>query len=157
MFATKWTSSGIKMWFFPRNQIPADLTSEKPDSTRWGEPYVTFPFGPRCPPYHFENMVLVINLDFCGDWAGNVYPGGRNVCMAYVKNPANTKALSEAFWEINYVKARHKMCLLSDLSSEVLFAPSALCIVPRCSERSSQLPRTREQPRGHGPGPGAQT
>lgn len=104
VFATKWTSSGIKMWFFPRNQIPADLTSEKPDSTRWGEPYVTFPFGPRCPPYHFENMVLVINLDFCGDWAGNVYPGGRNVCMAYVKNPANTKALSEAFWEINYVK-----------------------------------------------------
>ncbi|CAE7635911.1 unnamed protein product [Symbiodinium necroappetens] len=109
VFAAKWTSSGIKMWFFPRNQIPADLTREKPDSTRWGEPYVTFPFGPRCPPYHFENMVLVINLDFCGDWAGNVYPGGRNVCMAYVKNPANAKALSEAFWEINYVKAHHKM------------------------------------------------
>lgn len=105
VFATQWTTSGIKMWFFRRDQIPADITSEKPDSATWGKPYVTFPFGSDCPSYHFDDMVLVINLDFCGDWAGSDFPGGSTACVDYVKDPANANALSEAYWEIDYVKA----------------------------------------------------
>ena len=93
------------MWYFPRSGIPADLASNQPDSAKWGEPYVFFPFGSQCPSYHFQNMVLVINLDFCGDWAGNVFPGGVHACINYVKSAAFAGALSEAYWEINYVKA----------------------------------------------------
>ncbi|CAE7684883.1 unnamed protein product [Symbiodinium sp. CCMP2592] len=104
VFATQWTTSGIKMWFFRRDLIPADITSEKPDSATWGKPYVTFPFGSDCPSYHFSDMVLVINLDFCGDWAGSDFPGGSTACIDYVKDPSNANALSEAYWEINYVK-----------------------------------------------------
>ena len=107
VFATMWTTSGIKMWYWPRDQIPADITSDKPDSATWGQPYVTFPFGSQCPSYHFKDMTLVINLDFCGDWEGSVFQGGPDACIAYVKDPANVKALAEAYWNINYVKARH--------------------------------------------------
>lgn len=48
--------------------------------------------------------MLVINLDFCGDWAGSVFPGGEQACEAFVKDPANIDSLKDAFWEINYVK-----------------------------------------------------
>ncbi len=104
VFATKWTSEGIKMWVFPRNQIPQDLTDNEPDSATWGNPWAFFPFGDNCPSTHFSDHVLVINLDFCGDWAGSVFDGGEQACEAFVKDPANIDSLKDAFWEINYVK-----------------------------------------------------
>ena len=39
--------------------------------------------------------VLVINLDFCGDWAGSVFPGGEQACEAFVKDPANIEKLKD--------------------------------------------------------------
>ena len=104
VYATKWTSEGIKMWVFPRGQIPQDLVDDEPDSTTWGNPWAFFPFGDSCPSTHFSDHVLVINLDFCGDWAGSVFPGGEQACEAFVKDPANIEKLKDAFWEINYVK-----------------------------------------------------
>jgi len=104
VFATKWTSEGIKMWVFPRSQIPQDLTDNEPDSSTWGNPWAFFPFGDNCPSTHFSDHVLVINLDFCGDWAGSVFDGGEQACEAFVKDPANIDSLKDAFWEINYVK-----------------------------------------------------
>jgi len=101
VFATQWTNEGIYMWFFPRGQIPADL--DQGNTYSWGTPYVTFPFY-NCPSWHFNDQQLVINLDFCGDWAGSVFPGGNQACIEYVQNPANKGALSEAYWAINYVK-----------------------------------------------------
>jgi hypothetical protein len=40
--------------------------------------------------------VLVINLDFCGDWAGSVFPGGEKACEAFVTDPANIDKLQAA-------------------------------------------------------------
>lgn len=104
VFATKWTSTGIQMWMFPRGKIPADLAEDEPDSSTWGTPWAFFPFGANCPSTHFNDHVLVINLDFCGDWAGSVFPGGEKVCEAFVTDPANIDKLQEAYWSINYVK-----------------------------------------------------
>jgi len=48
---------------------------------------------------------MVINLAFCGDWAGAVFngqcPGLGNTCGAYVKK--HPQAFPEAYWLINYV------------------------------------------------------
>ncbi|CAJ1368583.1 unnamed protein product [Effrenium voratum] len=104
VFATQWISTGIKMWFWKRADIPSDITSDSPDSTSWGEPYVFFPFGDDCPSSHFKDHVLTINLDFCGDWAGNVFPGGLAKCVEYIQDPANADQLKDAYWDINYVK-----------------------------------------------------
>jgi hypothetical protein len=38
----QWTSSFIKIFFFPRNAIPADITSGNPDPTKWGLPNANF-------------------------------------------------------------------------------------------------------------------
>ena len=101
VFATQWTNEGIYMWFFPRGQIPADL--DQGNTYSWGQPYVTFPFY-NCPFWHFNDQQLVISLDFCGDWAGSVFPGGNQACIDFVQNPNNKEWLSMAFWAINYVK-----------------------------------------------------
>ena len=47
-------------------------------------------------------MKIIINLTFCGDWAGNVYPGGKSACIDKVRN--NPEAYKNAYWLINYVK-----------------------------------------------------
>jgi len=104
VFATQWTSAGIQMWVFPRGQVPKDLAEDKPDSSSWGSPWAFFPFGASCPSTHFNDHLLVINLDFCGDWAGAVFPGGEKACEAFVTDPSNIDKLQEAYWSINYVK-----------------------------------------------------
>lgn len=42
VYAMQWTSSFIKIFFFPRNKIPADIKSGNPDPTKWGLPAGNF-------------------------------------------------------------------------------------------------------------------
>jgi hypothetical protein len=42
VYAMQWTSSFIKIFFFPRNAIPADITAGNPDPTKWGLPNANF-------------------------------------------------------------------------------------------------------------------
>ena len=52
-------------------------------------------------------MKIIINLTFCGDWAGNVYPGGMNACISAVRT--RPWAYSNSYWIVNYVKVfEHK-------------------------------------------------
>jgi len=104
VYVTKWTDDGISMWMFPRSTIPQDIQDGKPDPSSWSSPYVTFKFGWNCPSLHFSDHFLIINLDWCGDWAGSAYPGGKGACDDFVKNPKNKNALADAYWLINYVK-----------------------------------------------------
>jgi hypothetical protein len=77
IYATEWTSSHIKIWFFPRTAaIPSDLTansdSGQPTPDKWGAPLAFFKGGSGCDiDSHFKNMNLAFNTAFCGDWAGN--------------------------------------------------------------------------------------
>jgi hypothetical protein len=36
VFAMEWTSTFIRIYFFPRSAIPADITASKPDPSTWG-------------------------------------------------------------------------------------------------------------------------
>lgn len=38
----EWTSELINIYFFPRNAIPADITSGNPDPRGWGKPTANF-------------------------------------------------------------------------------------------------------------------
>lgn len=38
VYAMQWESSGLYIWFFPRNAIPADITNNAPVTGNWGLP-----------------------------------------------------------------------------------------------------------------------
>lgn len=68
VYATQWESSGIYIWFFPRNKIPVDISSGKPDTTKWGLPLVAFNGGSGCNiDSYFGNHEIVFDTTFCGD------------------------------------------------------------------------------------------
>lgn len=105
VYATLWNSNGISIWWFQRSAIPSDITSGSPNPTGWPKPDANFPFGSSCPSSFFANHQIVVDLTFCGDWAGNVWgssgcPGTS--CQSYVQN--NPSAFSDAYWSINSFK-----------------------------------------------------
>lgn len=109
--------TGIKTWFFTRDQTPADITAGKPDPTGWGTPQASWPADNCDPNKYFFNHVSVFSNTICGEWAGdkklwnNAYAGqtqscakltGYPTCQAYVQS--QDFDFSEAYWLINSVK-----------------------------------------------------
>ncbi|KIK54324.1 glycoside hydrolase family 16 protein, partial [Collybiopsis luxurians FD-317 M1] len=96
------TSDGIRVWFFPRNKIPADVQSGSPTPASWGTPISYLKFGNSCSAGHFKDHVITINTALCGDWAGNTYSssGCPGSCASAVADPSNFK---DAQWQINYI------------------------------------------------------
>jgi hypothetical protein len=83
----QWESSGIYVWLFPRNAIPADITNKQANPAGWGTPRGTFPFGKGCDVGYFYNHHIIIDNTFCGDWAGATFGaqcGGD--CNSFVQN-----------------------------------------------------------------------
>ena len=69
VYATQWTTAGIAIWFFPRANIPADITAGTPDPTTWGKPLTNFVDSGSCDfATHFKSNRFIFNINFCG-WA----------------------------------------------------------------------------------------
>eukprot|EP01100_Stratorugosa_tubuloviscum_P010861 TRINITY_DN473_c0_g2_i2.p1 TRINITY_DN473_c0_g2~~TRINITY_DN473_c0_g2_i2.p1 ORF type:complete len:326 (+),score=109.48 TRINITY_DN473_c0_g2_i2:85-1062(+) len=102
VYATEWTSSFIRVWFWRHDSVPYDVRNGSPNPSSWGTPYAYFQLGSNCPSSHFKSQQIIINLTFCGDWAGSTFgqdcPGLGN-CNDYVKN--NPSAFKNAYWLIN--------------------------------------------------------
>ncbi|KAF2804641.1 uncharacterized protein BDZ99DRAFT_425457 [Mytilinidion resinicola] len=111
VYAMEWTSTAIKMWFFPRTAIPKSITTGNPDTTTFGTP--TAAFAGSCDiDTHFKNHRFIFDTTFCGDWAGNTYGSSGcpqsssdpiTACVNYVGQ--NPLAFTESYWLINYFKA----------------------------------------------------
>ncbi|KAF2995371.1 hypothetical protein E8E13_003559 [Curvularia kusanoi] len=140
-YVTEWQAEGIKIWFIPRGQAPASLSTGEIDTVDLGQPTASFQ-GPQCDiEKRFMDMRFIFTNTFCGDWAGNVYaqsgcpmyPGlsGMASCKKYVaEHPAVFK---DAFWRVSSFKTYNKRAIVS--SSSV--APSS---TPHGS--SSSVPTT---------------
>ncbi|KAH8690217.1 concanavalin A-like lectin/glucanase domain-containing protein [Talaromyces proteolyticus] len=111
VYAMEWTSQFIKIWFFPRDSIPASITAGKPDPSDFGTPMGDFQ-GSCNIGDEFKAQKIVINTDFCGDWAGGVF-GSSGCTLSDASNPtascnayvgANPAAFVEAYWEIKSIK-----------------------------------------------------
>lgn len=110
VYAMEWTSQSIKIWFFPRNKIPASITANAPDTSAFGTPNSNFQ-GACDIDARFKDHRFIFDNTFCGDWAGNVYGtsscpqyglGSMDACKKYVaENPA---AFQNSFWQITYFK-----------------------------------------------------
>lgn len=109
VYVTEWTAQGIKIWAFARTAVPASLNTINPSTSGFPTPLASFS-GKGC-DYEkaFKDMVLIINTDFCGDWAGKVWDisgakqkTGVQSCEEYVAQ--NPEKFKEAFWEIASIK-----------------------------------------------------
>ena len=93
------------MWYFNRDHIPADIKTGNPNISAWGLPFANFDFGVNCLGKKFNTQKLIINLTFCGQWAGDAFSSmcpGKGVCDDYVRD--NFWQFNEAYWLINFVR-----------------------------------------------------
>lgn len=66
VYAMDWTSDAIKIYFFPRGNIPSDITAGTPDPSGWGLPFTIFN-GPSCDiDANFADHRVVFDTTFCG-------------------------------------------------------------------------------------------
>lgn len=108
VYATEWNASAISIWFFPRQNIPANLVGNAvPSPTAWGTPLAHYASGNCDMDKHFQNMNLVFDTTFCGQWAGQDWEESSckakaGTCEAFVRQ--NPSAFTEAYWLVNSVK-----------------------------------------------------
>ena len=106
VYATEVTASQITVWFFPRSSIPQDIKSGSPNPSGWSKPQAVFK---GCDvKSHFQDMQIVFDTTFCGDWAGAVWSSDSTcsskaaTCQDYVKN--HPEGFKEAYWRVNSLK-----------------------------------------------------
>ncbi|KAL0958590.1 hypothetical protein HGRIS_013931 [Hohenbuehelia grisea] len=102
-YAVERTTSFIKIWFWPRNSgsVPSDVRNggSSVNTGNWGTPTAYFPNSQCDLNSHYQENNIIINLTFCGDWAGNAYgsSGYPSSCVDYVnKNPS---AFAHAYFD----------------------------------------------------------
>lgn len=109
VYAMKWDSDGITVWFFTRSAIPDDITAGQPMPSNWPSPFAHWAASTCAPGQYFNNNNAIFDLTFCGDWAGSAWGSsgcadstGYANCADYVS--AVGSGFTEAYWAINYVK-----------------------------------------------------
>ncbi|KAF5381838.1 hypothetical protein D9757_008357 [Collybiopsis confluens] len=113
-FAMERTNTAISIWFWPRSSttVPTGVKNGNADviTDNWGTPVASFPNTDCNLASEFQAHNVVINLTFCGVWAGLTSSWditcaastGVSDCNTYVdSNPA---AFSNAYFEINSIR-----------------------------------------------------
>ncbi|KAJ6513505.1 glycoside hydrolase family 16 protein [Mycena vulgaris] len=108
-YAVERTSTFISVWFWSRNaaNVPADVRagSASVNTGAWGVPVANFPNTSCNFPQFFDANNIIINLTFCGDWAGSpaIYgaSGCPSTCNNFVDN--NPAAFSDAYFQFNAI------------------------------------------------------
>ncbi|KAF8432245.1 glycoside hydrolase family 16 protein [Boletus edulis BED1] len=97
------TYIAIYFWERGSTSVPSEVEYpvDKVDTSTWGTPAAYFPNTDCDFPSHFGPMNIIINLAFCGDWAGSVYSssGCPSNCVDFVNN--NPSAFSNAYFNFN--------------------------------------------------------
>ncbi|CAE6457920.1 unnamed protein product [Rhizoctonia solani] len=118
VYAMLWQSTGISVYFFPRDTIPSDITSEAPQPSTWGIPIANFPNTSCDPATYMKNHQIIFTSTLCGDWAGSSGAwmtaglGGQidscsastgvGSCVDFIRN--NGATFTDAYWEVKSVK-----------------------------------------------------
>lgn len=109
VFAHLWNTDGVTVWFFSRDEIPQDITSQNPDPTSWGTPTAIFPSTGCDMATHFYSHTIVLDTTICGDWAGPQYAssGCPGTCQEAVANATNFVGASMLF--VPVINGRRKL------------------------------------------------
>ncbi|KAJ7233290.1 glycoside hydrolase family 16 protein [Mycena haematopus] len=108
-YAIERTRSFIAVWFWPRNakNMPDAVKdgSKSVDTETWGIPAAYFTNNHCNLPEIFDAHNIIINLAFCGDWAGNPgkyeAAGCPSTCRKYVDS--NPGAFDNAYFQFNSI------------------------------------------------------
>ncbi|CAK4033977.1 glycoside hydrolase family 16 [Lecanosticta acicola] len=65
VYAMEWTSVAIRIWFFPRLAIPANVRSPNPDPALWGLPDANFESSDCDIDSYFFNHSILFDTEFC--------------------------------------------------------------------------------------------
>ncbi len=87
VMALEWRAQGIRVWQFPRGQLPRDLaaagnaTLTNPDPSTWGPPLADFPSTQCDISSYFKNASITANIDLCGPaMDGGKYESSQCMC-----------------------------------------------------------------------------
>ncbi|KAI0773314.1 glycoside hydrolase family 16 protein [Trametes elegans] len=107
VYAHTLEDDGIKVWFFTRGQIPADITARKPDPSTWPTPVAAFPSTDCNIKEHFKAQNIIFDITLCGDWAGAAYSssGCPGSCEQAVADKTNFQV---AQWQIASLQVYQK-------------------------------------------------
>ena len=106
-YATEWTSSSIKIWFWAKGAVPSKISNEihggAPNPSSWGQPTALFQGGCDIDTF-FKDHKIVFDTTFCGAWAGKDWSSSScaskaSSCEAYVRD--NPSAFKDAYWMVN--------------------------------------------------------
>ncbi|KAF4342217.1 mixed-linked glucanase precursor MLG1 [Fusarium beomiforme] len=107
VYAMEWDSDYISIWHFPRGAIPADIEAKRPDPRKWGLPQSLFG-GSKCNvDEYFNNMRIVLNINFCGDYGEGTWRDSETcralapTCREYVAN--NPLDFQDAYFDVSYI------------------------------------------------------
>ncbi|GAA5966344.1 hypothetical protein JCM8115_004841 [Rhodotorula mucilaginosa] len=106
VIATLFTEDEISIWFFPRAEIPDNISQGAPDRSTWGPPTATWTSSSCDIARMFSAQRLIFNITLCGEYAGlqEIWQQScGNVaatCSEYLMEPSN---FDEAIWEIKSV------------------------------------------------------
>ncbi|KAH8705994.1 hyaluronidase [Talaromyces proteolyticus] len=103
----------LKVWVFPKNNVPSDITNGSPDPSGWGVPLFDFESNNGCDVgTNFINQSIIFNLDFCGSggaggqewsqWTDCSTSTGSSTCEAYVAT--NPGAYVDTYFLINSIR-----------------------------------------------------
>jgi Glycosyl hydrolases family 16 len=143
IYATEWTSDAITIWFFPRSEIPVDLSNDTPDPTTWGPALASFSGECNIGNY-VRNMQIVIDTTFCGSWAGASWSTDQicsqkaPTCESFVQN--NPSAFTDAYWSINHLRVYQDSSTNGASSSTATNPPTLSTASSKLSITSSFLP-----------------
>lgn len=115
VYAMKWDTTGVAVYFFSRGSVPADISAGAPEPDTWGPALARWPAASCAPFKFFNDHNAIFDTTLCGDWAGAVWndagiPGqeqscarrtGFSTCQAFVQ--ASGSAMREAYWEVKSV------------------------------------------------------
>jgi len=102
-YAVLWDDSGIRIWFFPRGQIPDDIQSKNPNPDLWPVPQAFFSADTCSMAEFFKDHVFIYNITLCGDLGDATFSsaGCQGTCADTVADPAN---MQFAKWKVNYFR-----------------------------------------------------
>ncbi|KAJ3495791.1 hypothetical protein NLG97_g3139 [Lecanicillium saksenae] len=117
VYAVEWTDSYIRVFTWSHADAPSNIDSRHPDTATWGKPVLEARDGLCNLKRQFAAQKLVLNIDFCGDAAGNPYlwgqdckkATGQDECYEYVRhNPAAFKDVYFKVKDIRYFEEGYK-------------------------------------------------
>ncbi|EFX04311.1 GPI anchored peptidase m48 [Grosmannia clavigera kw1407] len=134
IYAAEWTEEYIKVWSWKHGDEPADLKTDHPNPSTWGTPR-SYVGTPNC---DMNNVIseqhLVLNLDFCGDGAGNNFEACSALNPDYAATPAGCASyvqshpsqFVDAYFEVSSIKIYGEKTIVSAATTSSNFSTASL-------------------------------